>query len=267
MKIVNRQPEKTADASSARGTAGREFWSLALSALVLLVAFYFLFGLMVDWAVSKISFETEARIFNAWTVPANQPLTDSEKKQMDQAQQILDKLLSASSAGALPYRLILLNNSEPNAFAFPGGTIGLTNGLLDQLDQEIAIAFVLAHELGHFQHRDHLQGMGRAVGTGILMTVIFGQASTANSFVGLIDLIFQRQYSQAREIKADQFALVLVDKVYGKTQGADKLFKILKHKDTIPGWAYMFSTHPSPEDRISDLSAYHEKLKREKSDP
>ena len=63
MKIVNKPLEKTADVSSARGTAWKEFRHLVLSALLLLIVLYFSLGFIVDMTVSLISFGTEAKIF------------------------------------------------------------------------------------------------------------------------------------------------------------------------------------------------------------
>ena len=36
----------------------------------------------------------------------------------------------------------------------------------------------------------------------------------------------------------------------------EKLFEILEGKKNLPQWAYMFSTHPSPRQRILDLKKY-----------
>ena len=63
MKIRYRQPQGTADISAARGTAFAELWKLILSAIVLLVGLYFLWGVIVDAVVAGISFDSESKIF------------------------------------------------------------------------------------------------------------------------------------------------------------------------------------------------------------
>jgi len=63
MKIRYKQPHRTADISAARGTAFSELWKLILSAVVLLVGFYFLWGVIVDAVVAGISFDSESKIF------------------------------------------------------------------------------------------------------------------------------------------------------------------------------------------------------------
>ena len=166
---------------------------------------------------------------------------------------ILELLKSDESVPPLPYELVLIKEKNPNAFAFPGGKIGLTTGLLDLLNDEIEMAFVLGHELGHFSNRDHLKGLGRAVGFGLAAAIIFKSEYGANSFGDMINFVLLRTYSQDREEKADRFGLELVYSKYGSINGTDHLFNILKEKDKLPSWAYMFSTHPSPQKRILGL--------------
>jgi Zn-dependent protease with chaperone function len=260
MKIVHRQPIETADASSARGTAGRELWQLMLSAVVLLIVLFFVIGWTVDVIVARISFETEAKIFKNFALAQEKGQDLPNKAHADKAEAILATLQSHPSVPKLPYRLVIVEQEKPNAFAFPGGTIGVTTGLLEALDEDIAVAFVLGHEIGHFYNRDHLQGMGRAIGFKIVMSIIFGTGS--ESFGNLVEFVFQRGYSQDSEKAADRFGLELVYSTYGKMEGVDRLFRMIQDERKTPEWAYMFSTHPSPEQRIRNLKAYAEVLRK-----
>jgi len=173
MEIINRQPEKTADISSARGSSQKELWQLILLSAALLIGAWFIIGMTVDFIVSGISYETEAKIFRHFQFPTPGGESESGGNDLEKAGLILAKLTDDPKVPPLPYRLVLIADDAPNAFAFPGGTIGITRGLLDALDDDIELAFVLAHELGHFYHRDHLQGMGRAMGFRIIMAVFF----------------------------------------------------------------------------------------------
>ncbi len=253
MKIINRQPRKTADISSARGSSLSEFWKLALSAVVLLVGLYFLIGVAVDQIVARVSYETEARIFQAFQPKKSEPSSEEEGRRLAQARTILETFRKDPKVPPLPYSLVLVENEAPNAFAFPGGTIGITTGLLEILTEQIEIAFVIGHELGHFYNRDHLQGLGRSAGFGLVMAVLFDMGSGAESFGNIVNFVFQRTYSQQREIEADRFGLELVYGAYGKVEGTDRLFSLLLEKKDLPQWAYMFATHPSPKERILNL--------------
>jgi len=255
VKIVNRQPTGTANISSARDSTGKEFWKILLSAALLLITLYFVIGMIVGFIVPRISFETEAKIFKHFKLPAAKKQGKVAHTQLEKAKAIMYKLKSSPKVPVLPYHLVLIENEMPNAFAFPGGTIGMTTGLLDALDEEIELAFVLGHELGHFYNRDHLQGIGRAIGFKIIISYVFDGGSGADSFADIFEFVLQRGYSQDREKEADFYGLELVFAAYGKTDGVDRLFQILRNEST-PEWAYMFSTHPSPRKRINDLKSY-----------
>ncbi|MGD9189561.1 MAG: M48 family metallopeptidase [Desulfobacteraceae bacterium] len=260
MKIINRQPRKTADVSSARRSSLNEFWKLALSAVVLLVALYFLIGVAVDQVVARVSYETEAKIFQAFQPEQSEPSSEEERQRLAQARTILEKFRADPKVPPLPYSLVLVENEMPNAFAFPGGTVGVTTGLLEMLTEEIEVAFVIGHELGHFYNRDHLQGLGRAAGFGLVTAILFDMGSGAESFGNIVNFVFQRSYSQEREIEADRFGLELVYGAYGKVEGTDRLFSLLLEEKDLPQWAYMFATHPSPKERIANLEKIAKEL-------
>jgi predicted Zn-dependent protease len=261
MKIVNRQPLETADASSSRGQMWSELRRLTLYAAVLVVAVYFSIGWVVDLVVPAISPERETALFSRWNPgPATTP--DITAK-LQPAQEILDRLTEDPAVPQLPYRLTLIKNPQPNAFAFPGGTIGLTTGLLNTLDDPTALTFILGHELGHFHQRDHLRGFGRAIGGGVVFAILFGGNMGNSQFADTFTFILNRSYSRDQEEGADLFGLGLVYRIYGKTEGCDQLFKILQKTDDTPDWAYMLSTHPAPKDRIEQLRLEAERLKQQ----
>ena len=261
LKIVNRQPVESADASSNRGSAWSELWHLTIYAALLVVIVFFTIGWMVDLIVPSISVERETALFSRWNPSAK--LSEEEKERLQPAREILDQLILDPAVPHLPYRLSLINNSAPNAFAFPGGTIALTSGLLNTLDSKAALTFVLGHELGHFQQRDHLRGFGRNIGGGVIFAIIFGGEMGSRQFADTFTHILSRSYSRDQEEEADLFGLGLVFRVYGETEGCDQLFKVLQESDETPEWAYMLSTHPAPEQRIQQLSQEEARLKKQ----
>jgi Zn-dependent protease with chaperone function len=254
MKINNKKLGRAADVSAARGSSFSELRRLLTFVIVFAVVIYFSIGLAVDAIVSFIPFETESRLFSSDMFFPFEQKEDS--KQLKRLETVLDILVSDPTVPPLKYRLAILNNNQPNAFAFPGGTIGVTQGLLDALEEDIALAFVLGHELGHFHNRDHLRGIGRAAGSGILFSLIFGGQMGSKSFGNLIQAVLQRNYSRGQEEKADRFGAELVFRTYSRASGIDQLFRILEKKESMPDWAYMFATHPAPEARIEDLKKH-----------
>jgi Zn-dependent protease with chaperone function len=258
VKINNKPLGEAADASSAEGTAWSELRKLLLAAVVLVVVIYLAIGLIVDAAVARISFAKEAEWAKALPFPWRDSQDDDPR--LARAREVLDKLIADSAVPPLNYQLKLIDSDEVNAFAFPGGTIGVTPGLLDALDAEIALAFVLGHELGHFQHRDHLRGLGRALGAGAAYAILFGGQMGSDTLGNISTFVLQRGYSRRQEERADAYGVALVFRIYGRTEGIERLFQLLDDEDDLPAWAYMFATHPSPNRRVRELRAYAGKL-------
>jgi Zn-dependent protease with chaperone function len=235
-----------------------ELGRLLFLVTVLAVALYFAVGLVVDAVVHGISFETEAKLFGAGC-PDNLGETPGDGK-FGRVKAVLETLAEDDAVPPLPFRLVVIPREQVNAFAFPGGTIGLTTAIMAELEKDIEFAFVLGHEIGHFRNRDHLRGLGRAIGVSVVYTVLFGGEMGTGSLKHIFQYVLHRAYSRAQENKADRFAVDLVFRVYGRTDGIDKLFKILQGKKDLPKWAYMFATHPSPSERIEKLKQYADEI-------
>ncbi len=151
-----------------------------------------------------------------------------------------------------PFRLEIDDSDGANAMALPGGLIVVTRGLLDQVESENELAFVLGHELGHFRNRDHLRALGR----GLVLSLVFSVA-TGNDVAGLgikaADLTL-RGFSREQESRADEFALAIVHSEYGHVNQAWRLFERwdTQHNDASVLTTYL-STHPQPGDRARRL--------------
>jgi len=244
-----------AEASSGGGGRGmlREALVLLTAALTLVTVLYLTVGLAVDLLMPFISFEREQRWFADLKIPtAEAPLSPERESQLDRAGLILDRLTGMPDAPPMPFSLSLLPDTEPNAYAFPGGTIGLTTGLLDLLDDEVPLAFVIGHELGHFAQRDHLRGLGRRIGQSVLWTLVFGSTGSELASEHLTRF-FNLRYSRGQEERADAYSLTLVHEAYGTVEGTERLFIWLELNRDLPEWTTFFSTHPDPGDRVEKL--------------
>jgi len=77
-----------------------------------------------------------------------------QDKQLEQYLQSTGKQISAKThRPQMPYRYLPVNATYINAYAFPGGTIACTRGILLSLDNEAELAALLGHELGHVNAR------------------------------------------------------------------------------------------------------------------
>lgn len=122
---------------------------------------------------------------------------------------------------------------------------------------ENGLAFVVAHELAHFKHRDHLRGMGRALVYVAAATVVSGANSGLTSILTPAFSLDSASYSQDRESAADAAALEALNCHYGDVAGATELFQYLDARDDDDNWPgiHYFSTHPEVEERIKAINA------------
>lgn len=143
------------------------------------------------------------------------------------------------------FRAIVQVADEPNALAFPGGLIVVTTGLLDKVETENELAFVLGHELGHFRNRDHIRGLGRGVALSIALAAVSGKSGSLALGTTVADVTL-RGVSRRQEIEADAFGLALVNSAYGHVDGAGDFFARL---DGVAGGGW-FATHPAAVERV-----------------
>lgn len=170
-------------------------------------------------------------------------------------QQHLDELLRAlpddSPLHAYPFKIYLNDSDKVNAFALPGGSIVVFKGLLQTVESENELDMVLAHELGHFAHRDHLQAMGRSLLVVVGSWLLPGDQSS--DMVPWIAGKLEKKYSQKQEAAADSWGLDLLNRRYGHVGGATDFFKRLAGKNKSH-FAYFLATHPHPENRMQSLN-------------
>jgi Zn-dependent protease with chaperone function len=256
MRYQARPLGEAAEVSSGGGRRGmtREILQLLLlSAAAFLLIWLALAGL-AELAVRSISPKQESEWLDGLLsqVETWKPDTEADLQRQAMLERVLATLTAHPDAPDMPFRIVLLNQPEPNAFAFPGGVIGVTRGLLDALgEEEIAHAFVIAHELGHFHQRDHLRGLVRDLGSRAAIGVVFG--STGSSLAGNVNQILNLRYSREQEEAADAYGIRLVESCYGETGGATLLFEKLQESGSPPAWAHMFSTHPDTAERIRNI--------------
>ena len=150
--------------------------------ILLLVALYVLLGLAVDLLVPRISPAMEARFSGYFSSmrPGGEVKTSAGKPLQKLANNIQQQCVD------LPYPLNVevVEDETVNALALPGGNIVIFSGLIDAAESENELAFVLAHEMGHFANRDHLTSMGRGLVFVVLNSVVFGADSVIGKRAG-----------------------------------------------------------------------------------
>lgn len=257
MKFVPRDLGEAAEVNSGGGARGIwvELGKLGLLTVAAILFIWIGFQLLAVLAVKMITPEQEARMLGVLLPELAQwdPATEEDQARLDMIRGAFDKLTALPDVPPIEYRLLFVHDETPNAFAFPGGAIGITRGLVEALgDEEIAYAFVLGHELGHFKNRDHIRGIIRQLGAGAAFAIIFG-SSGASGLTSNAHRFMELGYSRSQELAADDFGVHLLQQAYPDTHGAERFFERILEMEDSPSWAYMFQTHPDTRKRIERL--------------
>lgn len=151
--------------------------------------------------------------------------------------------------------VFILCDESPNAFALPGGKVWITSSLLDSVSREKGLAFVLAHELGHIQNKDHIRGFGQSMGFTMVMSLL-GFAEAGSSLYKVPAQMSYLGLSRNTEEDADTYALARIKEKYSSYAGADEFFDVVLKKETwgskIPS---ILNTHPNTEKRKARIQA------------
>jgi len=149
------------------------------------------------------------------------------------------------------FPIVFVKNKNLNAWIVPNGTIYFTTALLDKHFSEEELAFVLAHEIGHYKHRDHLRSISRQIIiNAVSMFFVVGDGSTLGSAIGDINTFANYSHSRNQERNADLYASDMLIKLYGTNDGGVQFFSYLKKVHNAPEFLHYFSTHPSPQQRL-----------------
>ncbi|WP_017324464.1 M48 family metallopeptidase [Synechococcus sp. PCC 7336] len=220
------------------------------------LALYLGLGWVAEQLVGRISPEMEVEIGRRVIPVQALERADRDEPRLDYVEDLLNSLRDRDSAQRAPLTVRVLDESIPNAGLFPGGHVVVTEGLLDSVQSENALAFVLAHELGHFEERDALRGLGRSLVFVMLASALGIGGSTANSSAQVVSVTSQLaalRHSRRQEFTADEFALAAVVDRYGHGDRSLDFFEHLLEQGHDKRVADYFSTHPLTRDRIERL--------------
>jgi beta-barrel assembly-enhancing protease len=171
------------------------------------------------------------------------------------------KLAANAGGPQFPYRFRVVNASDINAFALPGGPIYINRGILENARNEGEVAGVIAHEIAHVALRHGTHQASKAhlaqAGIGILGGILGGKvgqgtADIINTVGGIgLNALFLK-YSRDLETQADvRGAQILAASGYAPADMVG-FFNTLARVDTARKTTWL-SHHPAPPDRIARI--------------
>ena len=162
----------------------------------------------------------------------------------------------------IDWSLRVFENEAVNAFAMPGGKIGVFSGLLKVTENEHQLAAVIGHEIAHVTAEHSLERAGRSDLTGLginAAAIILGGGYWGTTYTAQQALAYGATlgitlpYSRSKETEADVIGLEYMARAGFDPREAVPLWKRMDESSGGKKPAEFMSTHPASDTRIENI--------------
>jgi predicted Zn-dependent protease len=177
-----------------------------------------------------------------------------------------NRLAAVSPDSRQDFEFFLIRDPQINAFALPGGFIGVNTGLLLASQSESELASVLAHEIAHVTQRHIARMLAQqkqasigslaAFAAALLLSRVSGQAAEAAVALGQASAIqSQLNFTRDNERDADRVGLQILEQAGFEPQAMQVFFERLQRASRVyeTGAPSYLRTHPLTFERIADI--------------
>ncbi len=156
------------------------------------------------------------------------------------------------------WEIEVFDSEEINAFALPGGHIGIFSGIFKVAENQDQLATVIGHEIAHVTEQHALKRYNREATTqiGVVgVAVATGTGQAGMDLAGMVaSLGLSLPFSRGEESEADTVGLRYMAAAGFDPRQSVPLWQNMQRKNKL-GPPEMLSTHPSSEHRIDELIA------------
>ncbi|MBA4502007.1 M48 family metalloprotease [Marinobacterium marinum] len=222
--------------------------------------------LLNDGTSSVVSLEDEYRLGRNWAriLRGQAPILD-DPITYQYLEDLLWRLLPHSQVQDRRLELFLLANPSFNAFAVPGGVIGVHGGLIMAAESEGELASVIAHELAHLSQRHYAQRLEEErrnrplMLAGMLAGILVSAADTRGGMAVISSTMGasahnQLAFSRRNEQEADRVGMQTLASARFDPHTMPQMFGRLQRNYQFYGQRppEFLLTHPVTESRIAD---------------
>lgn len=168
---------------------------------------------------------------------------------------LFKKLVAEIGDPNFDYQLVF-RQFPPNALALPSGTIVFSDQLIEDLDSDLSILAVMAHEVAHVEERHGVRQVIRQASIALLVSLLLNDVSSVPAVLSALpELLLSSNYSRTFESEADQFSAEYLCAEYGTPEAMVDALEILQSYSSgeeIES-AELISSHPLLEKRIEAI--------------
>ena len=221
---------------------------------------------MGDSAGTLISPQEEKQLGEAFFRSLHQQVDINQDSEIQQyIQNIGEKLVSHSDTPAYPFHFFVVMENAINAFAGPGGYIGVNSGLILMTEAESELASVMAHEIAHVTQRHLYRSYEASSRLSIPMVaatlgaILLGTQSGAAGQAAIMaiqagSVQFQINFTREHEEEADRVGMQTLSQSVFDPRSMPTFFERLQQSTRYAGQNVpeFLRTHPVTASRISD---------------
>jgi len=186
------------------------------------------------------------------------------------------RLAGHAHEGDFRFRFFVVDDGAINAFALPGGYIGINRGLIDASRNESELAGVVAHEIAHVTQR-HIsrsiaasQRTSMVAAAAMLAAIVLGAAAGGDAAMGAMALgqsyAIEQQiaHTRANEYEADRIGIGVLASAGFDPEGMPRFFEVLQRRygSAQAGVPEFLRTHPVTTSRIAEGVSRARQLER-----
>lgn len=220
-----------------------------------------------DSSQTLISPREEKQLGQAFMQSVRQQVTlTSDQDINDYLHKLGQRLANASDNPTSKFTFFMVEDTSINAFAGPGGYIGINTGLMLLARNESELAGVLAHEIAHVTQRHLYRGFEAADRLSLptvaatIAALLLGAATDPSAGIAAASAIqagniqYQINFTRSNEKEADRVGIAILSKAGFDPQGMPDFFQQLQKVNQLYGVAIpeFLSTHPLTLDRIAE---------------
>ena len=223
-------------------------------------------GAMVRAIVAKIPAEKERELGKGVLEDLKGELSFiDDTNEVARITEMAQPLLQALPANQ-KWQFYLVKESDPNAFALPGGHIVVTSGMLDLVKRPEELLGVVAHEVAHVTQKHGFRQVIASAGPFIIFQVFMGggQSGTMSAVAGGSAFLVQQSFSQEYEKEADDVGWDYLVKANIDPRGLIAVFERMRMIEAGQSFDDMvpkaLQSHPDLDKRIARLNKKWKRL-------
>lgn len=171
-------------------------------------------------------------------------------------------LTSVSHRTDIPYEFYIVDSSEVNAFAAPGGYLFVTRGLLEEIGSDDELAAVMGHETGHVAAHHGAKRIKQLPLLIVGMNLLYSQGGeTAARIGGMALSLMQLHYSREDEYQADQLGVQYTYNAGYDPRAMVSFFQKLESKNRtgdLNKLEVSLMSHPKTTSRMARIQSFPE---------